>query len=340
MVSSEKLQSDALSTSGSIPPDGVEDRLAAVKRLPALISIRAAEINQRLTEQQHPETELKRILWQQVAHRAAGIEFWDSCEASILRVGGRNAARIAEATVAPGSGSSDQPQETSADDYLAAAISSENLEKLNRNRRQQQHGLFRALAFIDALTTKNEKERFAKLELPDIRRHFPDRVTCEQYLISQQVVEQWRCPHCGDGPKRCWLKGRRRWECGHCGSQHGLRQGTIMEHSPLPIEKWFWSILLVCSNLDLSAASLADAVEIARIATARRMLSAILLALQSPYRDRLLMGLPRFLTRLTLLPELNGDLDRILRNQVGLGGEINNSATSTTSNVMPQSCDE
>ena len=340
MVSSDKLHSDAPSTLGSIHADGVEDGLAAAKRLPAQISIRAAEINQRLTEQQRPKTELQRILWQQVAHRASSIEFWDSCEASILRVGGRNAARIAEATVSPGSGSSDLPQETSADDYLAAAISSENLEKLNRNRRQHQHGLFRALAFIDVLTTNSEKERFAKLELTDIRRHFPDRITCEQYLISQQVVEQWRCPHCGDGPKRCWLKGRRRWECGQCGSQQGLRQGTIMEHSPLPIEKWFWSILLVCSSLDLSAASLADAVEIARIATARRMLSAILLALQSPDRDRLLMGLPRFLTRLTLSPELNGDLDRILRNQGGLGGEINDSATSTTSDVIPQSCDQ
>ncbi len=318
----------------------VESRLVAAKRLPAQIAIRAAEINQRLTEQQRPKTELQRILWQQVAHRASGIESWDACEESILRVGGCNAVRINAATVVPGSGSNDQPQETSADDYLVASISSEHIEKLNRNRRQQQHGLFRALAFIDTLTTKNEKEPFAKLELPDIRRHFPDRMTCEQYLISSQVVDQWRCPHCGDGPKRCWLKGRRRWECGHCGSQHGLRQGTIMEHSPLPIEKWFWSILLVCSSLDLSAASLADAVEIARIATARRMLSAILLALQSPDRDRLLMGLPRFLTRLTLLPELGGDLDRILRNQVGLGGGINDSATSINSDVMSQSCDQ
>ncbi len=205
----------------------VESRLVAAKRLPAQIAIRAAEINQRLTEQQRPKTELQRILWQQVAHRASGIESWDACEESILRVGGCNAVRINAATVVPGSGSNDQPQETSADDYLVASISSEHIEKLNRNRRQQQHGLFRALAFIDTLTTKNEKEPFAKLELPDIRRHFPDRMTCEQYLISSQVVDQWRCPHCGDGPKRCWLKGRRRWECGHCGSQHGLRQGTI-----------------------------------------------------------------------------------------------------------------
>ena len=125
MVSSDKFQSDALAKSDAIHADGMENRLAAAKRLPAQISIRAAEINQRLTEQQRPKTELQRILWQQVAHRASNIEFWDSCEASILRVGGRNAARINEATVAPGSRSSDHPQETPADDYLVAAISSE-----------------------------------------------------------------------------------------------------------------------------------------------------------------------------------------------------------------------
>ena len=313
MAPNEILEPNVDSERNAIPGAGaIQDTLAAAKELPETVPLRAAEISRLLIAEQRPKTELQRILWSEVGCRASCLEFLAACEAPILRTGAKNAPRVAEVTAVVEK-RNDLPREITADDYLAAAISSEYLEKLNRHRSQHSAALSRALNFLGVLAAKEESGRVAKLGIEKIRRLFPDRVTCEQFLITQQQGDQWRCPHCGEGSKRCWLKGRKRWECGHCHAQIGMRQATVAEHSPLPLERWFWSVLLVCCDLEISAAALAESVEIPRIATARRILATILVALQSPDRERLLMGLPGFLIKATAGPELGVQFERVLK---------------------------
>ena len=96
-----------------------------------------------------------------------------------------------------------------------------------------------------------------------------------------------------------------RHAAGHSGGAFAAAAGTMVLVS--------FAVLLVCCDLEISAAALAESVEIPRIATAKRILATILVALQSPDRERLLMGLPDFLIKATAGPELGVQFERVLK---------------------------
>lgn len=82
--------------------------------------------------------------------------------------------------------------------------------------------------------------------------YFSDPDRCLEY------VKAWRwpdgkiaCPTCGS-PNVAFLKNQRKWQCGshHAKRQFSVKVGTIMEDSPLGMDKWLVAMWLVanCKN--------------------------------------------------------------------------------------------
>lgn len=291
--------------------NAVKHGLSAVKHLPDEIEQRHEEIQSRLLKEQQPPSVLEELLWGNIARGFATLEFTQKCEIAALKVGGRNAPKLAEATASETSDTS----EISVDDYLTAASSSEFLEKVNRYRRQHESAIFRSFLRLDQIAAKREQREVPKITLSDFRRRFPDTVTCEKYLRSRVESSEWRCPRCSSRSPQHWLKTRHCWECPQCGAQFSLRHSTIMEGSRLPLDSWFLAIGLICIDQTTTAAQIAETLGLNRMATARRMLAAILSALRSPNRDERLMGLPAVVFDNVRMPEPSARFDSVLRNE-------------------------
>jgi hypothetical protein len=81
--------------------------------------------------------------------------------------------------------------------------------------------------------------------------YFADPVNCRNYLVPRRWPKGVRCPRCG-GPDVLFLEKYNRWHCRakHEAPQFTLKTGTIMEDSPLGLDKWLtamWQIVN-CKN--------------------------------------------------------------------------------------------
>jgi transposase-like protein len=82
---------------------------------------------------------------------------------------------------------------------------------------------------------------------------FADQQNCLDYLISKRT--EWRdgviCPRCG-GKSVSFLKNQMRWQCSarHPQRQFSIKVGTIMEDSPIGLDKWLPAMWLLqnCKN--------------------------------------------------------------------------------------------
>ena len=312
----ETSEADALNggaaSSGGSEANALRHGLTAAKHLPKQIEHRSAEILTRLLAERQPKKMDERLLLSDVARRFATLEFIRQCEISALIVGGRNALKIAEATLPPHPGG--ELIEVGQDDFLMAAVSSEFLEKLIRYRRGHERSLCWSLKYLEMMTASQRTEA-RRLTVEDCRSQFPDAAACASYLVSRSEREKWRCPRCDSHAARHWLKNRRRWECSNCAAQIGVRHSTVMANSPIPIEKWFWATLLVGSHPGTTTLEIADALNLSRVATAKRIRGAIETALQSPRSLELLMGLPALAARMVASPETSVDFKPILQNE-------------------------
>lgn len=254
--------------------------LTATKTVPESLRLRVEEYRRELCEEVQPQTFRQRILVEEMARHSAAMKLCEELEASALRCGAKNA------TVVPSESGEAAAQDR--DDVLTAAGASQALERVSKYRRQHERGYFSAMY---NLRIELNSEQGLVPAVPS--RHFDDEAGCEQYLLARRARDGWCCPRCGK-KKGSWLPKSKRWECGCCGFQVGLRDGTVMERSPLPLRQWFAAIIAVCADLTIVASVLADVVGIQRLATVRKMRQSILEAIESPQRDRLLAGLQKF----------------------------------------------
>ncbi len=306
----ETLQGGASSDSnGGSEANALRHGLTAAKHLPQQIEHRTEEILGRLLSERQLVSELDRLHVMNAARRAATLEFIQHCEIAALTVGGRNAHKIAEATLPPQSS-----LDVSQDDFLTAAVSSDFLEKVNRYRRGHERSLFWSLNYLGMIAANRQRTEMRRITIEECRRQFPDADACVSYLIARNECEKWRCLRCDSQAVRHWLKNRRLWECGICGCQISVRHTTVMANSPIPIEKWFWAILLVCSHSGTTS-EIAEALELNRLATAKRIRDAIEAALNAQENRELLMGLPALAARMIASPETSVSFKPILRNE-------------------------
>jgi len=83
-------------------------------------------------------------------------------------------------------------------------------------------------------------------------QYFADFDTCQDFLIDLRWADRRvRCPYCGSDHV-VYLQNVRRWKCygGHPRPQFSLKVGTIMEDSPLGLDKWLAAMWLIvnCKN--------------------------------------------------------------------------------------------
>ena len=79
--------------------------------------------------------------------------------------------------------------------------------------------------------------------------HFSDPENCRQYVIPRRWPNGIVCPTC-DSEKVTFQPQHNRWQCTnrHPRRQFTLKTGTIMEDSPLGLDKWLPAMWLVASN--------------------------------------------------------------------------------------------
>jgi hypothetical protein len=80
---------------------------------------------------------------------------------------------------------------------------------------------------------------------------FSDADNCLNYLVSKRWPNGVVCPTCGREDAR-FLANQRKWQCKnvHPKRQFSLKTGTVMEDSPIPLEKWLPAMWLLsnCKN--------------------------------------------------------------------------------------------
>jgi transposase-like protein len=264
---------------GAPKPATETKALPEADALPKALRLNSDEYRQALAAELQPATALASILVDEMARHAAAMEFSAAAEDHVLRFGARNNGLLRP----------DAPHDQGLMDeaMFAAAISTNAADRTERFGQQHRRAFYRALAQLQLL--RGQDGAIADVEPATA---FDDERACEMYLVGRMQAQPRRCPQC-DKKKYHYLKCRRRWECAACGAQFGLRVGTIMARSPLPLAAWFAAILAVCADPQIAVDDLAERIGVRRPATVRSMLRGILGAMESGEAETLLAGLHR-----------------------------------------------
>ncbi len=81
-------------------------------------------------------------------------------------------------------------------------------------------------------------------------RHFSDEQVCIDTIANLRWPDSLpRCPSCA-GTEHYYLATQKRWKCKNCKRQFSVKQGTIFEDSPVPLDKWLTALwmLVNCRN--------------------------------------------------------------------------------------------
>jgi len=81
-------------------------------------------------------------------------------------------------------------------------------------------------------------------------RHFENQEVCIDTVANLRWPDGVpRCSKCR-GTEHYYLKTQKRWKCKKCGRQFSVKQGTIFEDSPIPLDKWLTALwmLVNCKN--------------------------------------------------------------------------------------------
>jgi len=84
--------------------------------------------------------------------------------------------------------------------------------------------------------------------LQEAIRFFSDPDICIQFMVPLRWPNGIKCPRCGS-TEHSYLKTRRVWKCRAkaCRKQFSVKVGTIMEDSPLGLDKWLAAIWLIAN---------------------------------------------------------------------------------------------
>lgn len=81
--------------------------------------------------------------------------------------------------------------------------------------------------------------------------YFADPSNCREYLVARRWPNGVICPRCGNA-KAVFLPKYNRWQCSmkHDARQFTAKTGTIMEGSPVGLDKWLMAMWLIvnCKN--------------------------------------------------------------------------------------------
>jgi transposase-like protein len=85
--------------------------------------------------------------------------------------------------------------------------------------------------------------------LQEAVKYFSDKETCTTFMAQLRWPEGVTCPNC-NGKAVSYLSTRFMWKCKVCKRQFSVKVGTIMEDSPIGLDKWLAAIWLIanCKN--------------------------------------------------------------------------------------------
>ena len=112
--------------------------------------------------------------------------------------------------------------------------------------------------------------------------YFANPVNCREYLVARRWPDGVICPRCGKS-NVLFLEKYNRWHCRakHSAPQFTLKTGTIMEDSPIGLDKWLMSMWQVVNSKNgISSYEIAKAVKVTQ-KSAWFMLQRLRLALQN-----------------------------------------------------------
>jgi transposase-like protein len=255
----------------------------------------------RLAAEWQPRSPTEHFLVGELARHAAALELVEQAEQAVLRTGVRTPMPLPIDDMST--------EEETRDALLAAAASTEALDRVTRYRRSHEKAFYAALLRLREMQAALPANRLPQFQAPALP--FATEGDCEQYLRARRERAQGPCPHCGPG-RGYWLCQRRRWQCGHCRRQVGLRCGTVLANSLLPLLVWFRAIREMLLNPACSTAELAGKLGLRRFATVRNLQRKIHAVLDAPGRTNLLAGLDQ-----AVKAEKGALANGLLRNELG-----------------------
>lgn len=176
------------------------------------------------------------------------------------------------------------------DGVLAAAMGTEIADRCERHALGRTRAFYRALHKLEEIQDRRRTREQCRNAHPPAG--FESEAACESYLRDRFLRGECPCPRCG-GIRGYYLEPRKAWECAHCNVQTGLRAGTVMARSPIPLRDWFLAIQWIVWEPTMSTAKLIEKVNITRPATVSRIARKIRSAIGSENATMLLAGLDR-----------------------------------------------
>src|SRR5882724_12560411 len=89
-----------------------------------------------------------------------------------------------------------------------------------------------------------ENETFPKTLLEAVR-YFSDPDVALRFMVVIRWPDGIFCPRC-ESAEYSFLTTRRVWKCLSCKKQFTVKLGTIMEDSPIGLDKWLCAIWMIC----------------------------------------------------------------------------------------------
>ena len=91
-----------------------------------------------------------------------------------------------------------------------------------------------------------DTETHAPRTLVEAIRYFSDPDTCLAFMIPLRWPDGIRCPRC-ESESHTFIATRRLWKCKACKKQFSVKVGTIMEDSPIGLDKWLIAIWMIAN---------------------------------------------------------------------------------------------
>jgi transposase-like protein len=93
-----------------------------------------------------------------------------------------------------------------------------------------------------------EKQAAFPKTLLEAIKYFSDLDTCVTFMAQLRWPEGVTCPHC-QSKAVSYLTTRRKWKCmsKECHKQFSVKVGTIMEDSPIGLDKWLAAIWIIAN---------------------------------------------------------------------------------------------
>lgn len=114
---------------------------------------------------------------------------------------------------------------------------------------------------------------------------FPGENECLSYFIETRQKAGILCRKCGSN-KHVWSAEIDRFECEKCGNQIGIKSGTLMENSKLPVKHWFIAIQLLTTTQNFTFTEIQERISDADQVQVHEMLERLEFCLSKLNKDK------------------------------------------------------